>query len=180
MLVRRDLPWPRTMRVRVRVADARAALASAPSDRFDLVVGDVFAGALVPAHLTSAECATEVSRVLAPGGRYALNIADGPPLAFARTQVATIRSVFRHVCLLADAPVLHGRRFGNLVLVAGHRPLPLAELSRRAAGDPFPARLLHGDALDTFTGGAHPVSDATATPSGTPPPRTFPVGFRTR
>lgn len=178
-LIRRELPWPRTMRVRVRVTDAREALSHYPDGRFDLVVGDVFAGALVPAHLTSVECAEQVSRVLVGGGRYALNIADGPPLTFARAQAATIRTVFPHACLLADAPVLRGRRFGNLVLVASHRPLPVAELTRLAAGDPFPARLVHGADLAAFTGGARPVADATASPSSTPPPRTFPVGLRT-
>ena len=71
-----------------------------------------------PRHLTSAEFAADVHRVLRPGGVYAANVADGPPLRFARGQVATLRSVFRHVCLLAEPGTLRGRRFGNLVAVA--------------------------------------------------------------
>ena len=63
------------------------------------------------------------------------------PLAFARGQAATVRAVFPHVALIAEAAVLRGRRFGNLVLAASRESLPLAELVRRTAGDPFPARV---------------------------------------
>ena len=66
------------------------------------VITDVFSGARTPAHLTSTEFAAEAHRALRPGGLYAANVADGPPLRFARAQVATLRSVFRHVCLLAE------------------------------------------------------------------------------
>ncbi|MGC1210232.1 MAG: fused MFS/spermidine synthase, partial [Micromonospora sp.] len=92
-LVRRALPWPTDPRLRVRVADARATLTASRDDSYDVVVADVFAGARTPAHLTSVEYATEVARVLRPGGFYLANIADGPPLRHARAQVATVRSV---------------------------------------------------------------------------------------
>ena len=163
----------RAGRVRVRVGDARAVLASVPAGSFDLVVADVFAGARTPAHLTSAEFTTAVDRALAPAGRYAVNVGDGPPLAHGRARAATLRAVFPHVCLIADAAVLRGRRFGNLVLAAGHGELPVAALARRAAGDPFPGRLVHGDALDRFTAGAKPITDAQAQPSLAPPPGLF-------
>ena len=165
----------RAGRVRVRVGDARAVLASIPAGSFDLVVADVFAGARTPAHLTSAEFTTAVDRALAPAGRYAVNVGDGPPLAHGRARAATLRAVFPHVCLIADAAVLRGRRFGNLVLAAGHGELPVAALARRAAGDPFPGRLVHGDALDRFTAGAKPITDAQAQPSLAPPPGVFAV-----
>ena len=48
--------------------------------------------------------------------------------------------------------MLRGKRFGNAVLVAGDRPLPVAELTRRAASDPHPGRVEHGKALSDFTG----------------------------
>ena len=79
------------------------------------------------------------------------NVADGPPLRYARAQVATIRSVLPQACLVADAAVLRGRRFGNLVVLAGRTPPPVAELTRRAAGDWFPGRVEVD--LDRFTGG---------------------------
>ena len=165
----------RAGRVRVRVGDARAVLARVPAGSFDLVVAEVFAGARTPAHLTSAEFTTAVDRALAPAGRYAVNVGDGPPLAHGRARAATLRAVFPHVCLIADAAVLRGRRFGNLVLAAGHGELPVAALARRAAGDPFPGRLVHGDALDRFTAGAKPITDAQAQPSLAPPPGVFAV-----
>ena len=68
-------------------------------------------------------------------------MADGPPLRFARGQVATLRSLFRHVCLLAEPGTLRGRRFGNLVAVASDAELPIAELRPplRARPDARPA-----------------------------------------
>ena len=174
-LVRRELPVPRT--VRVRVGDARARLVRTPPASVDMVVLDVFAGARTPAHLTSVEFVRAAAAALAPGGLYAANIGDGAPLAFAKTQVSTVLAVFAQACLVASPAVLAGRRFGNLVLVAGDHELPVAELAAAAARDPFPARVRHGAALARFTGGAAPVTDATAGPSPAPPRGFFGVAF---
>jgi spermidine synthase len=172
-LVRAHLPLPRNARIRVRADDARAALAQLRAGSADVVVSDVFAGARTPAHLTTVEFAAAVHRVLRPGGTYTANVADGPPLAFARAQVATLRSVFAEVCLLAEPGTLRGRRFGNLVAVASDSPLPVAALTRRCAGDPMPARVVDGAALVRFAGSARPVPDAEAQPSPEPPPGVF-------
>jgi spermidine synthase len=172
-LVRASLPLPRNARVRVRAADARAALASMHAASADVVVSDAFAGARTPAHLTTVEYAREVHRVLRPGGVLAANVADGPPLAFARAQVATLRSVFAEVCVLAEPGTLRGRRFGNLVAVASDAPLPIAALIRRCAADPMPSRVVEGEDLDRFTGDARPIPDAEAQPSPEPPPEVF-------
>ena len=174
-LVRRVLPWPADPRLRVRVSDARATLTASRDAAFDLVVADVFAGARTPAHLTSVEYAAEVARVLRPGGCYLANIADGPPLRHARAQVATVRAVLPLACLVGDAAVLRGRRYGNLVLVASRVEPPVPELTRRAAGDWFPGRVLAGAELDRFAGGAPVVRDADATDSTPPPPGIFSV-----
>ncbi|MEO3821798.1 fused MFS/spermidine synthase [Plantactinospora sp. B24E8] len=174
-LVRRELPWPADPRLRVRVGDARAVLASAPDAAYDLIVADVFAGARTPAHLTSVEFAAEAARVLRPDGSYLVNIADGSPLRHARAQVATVRTVLPEVCVIADSAVLRGRRYGNLVLVAARTALPVADLTRRAAGDWFPGRVLHGAELERFTAGARAVGDSGAQPSMPPPPGTFHV-----
>ncbi|WP_229404211.1 spermidine synthase [Micromonospora sp. NBRC 110038] len=174
-LVRRELPWPADPRLRVRVADARATLGSTRDASYDVVVADVFAGARTPAHLTSVEYAAEVARVLTPGGWYLANVADGPPLRHARAQVATVRAVLPRACVVSDAAVLRGRRYGNLVLVAGRVDPPVPELTRRAAGDWFPGRVLAGDELDRFAGGAAVVRDADATDSTPPPPGIFSV-----
>ncbi|MEO3776900.1 fused MFS/spermidine synthase [Micromonospora sp. B11E3] len=174
-LVRRELPWPADPRLRVRVGDARAALTASRDATYDVVVADVFAGARTPAHLTSVEYAAEVARVLRAGGWYLANVADGPPLRHARAQVATVRAVLPRACLVSDAAVLRGRRYGNLVLVAGRTEPPVPELTRRVAGDWFPGRVLAGDELDRFAGGARVVRDADATDSTPPPPGLFSV-----
>ncbi|GAA0373418.1 fused MFS/spermidine synthase [Micromonospora gifhornensis] len=174
-LVRRALPWRADARLKVRVDDARAALTSTRDGSYDVVVADVFAGARTPARLTSVQYAAEVARVLRPGGWYLANLADGPPLRYARGQVATVRTVLPRGCLVADAAVLRGRRYGNLVLVAGRQEPPVAELTRRAAGDWFPGRVLAGADLDHFVGGAPVVYDEQATDSTPPPSGIFSV-----
>src|SRR6516165_8248070 len=164
---------PGTGEIAVLVADARAALERLPDGSFDLLVVDVFAGARTPAHLTSVEFTVAGARVLAPSGIYAVNVGDGPPLAHARGRVAAVRSVFAHVCVLAEPPVLRGRRFGNLVVVASDRELPVSGLLRRIAADPFPARLVAGAALDQWVAGCAPIVDAHAEPSPAMPPEVF-------
>ncbi|HEX2772201.1 MAG TPA: fused MFS/spermidine synthase [Micromonosporaceae bacterium] len=172
-LVREHLPLPRGARVRVRADDARVGLAALRDHSADVVLTDVFSGARTPAHLTSTEFAAEARRVLRPGGVYAANVADGPPLRFARAQVATLRSVFRHVCLLAEPGTLRGRRFGNLVAVASDAALPIDGFVRRCAADPMPARVVHGDDLSRFAGTSLPVRDADAVDSPEPPEGVF-------
>jgi len=167
------LRLPLGARVRVRVGDARAELERLAAGSFDVVIADVFAGGRTPAHLTSAEFWAATRRAVRETGVVAANVADGAPLAHARAQVATVQAVFPHACLIADAPVLRGRRFGNLVLAASPGPLPVDALTRRAAGDPMPGRVLHGRDLARFTAGARPVTDATATPSPAAPPGAF-------
>ena len=175
-LVRQRLPLDRHRgpgRIRVRIGDARDVLTQLPPGSFDVVVADAFAGAQTPAHLTSAEFTAAVARALAPSGLYAANIGDGPPLAHARGRVAAVRAVFLNVCVIAEAAVLRGRRFGNLVVAGSDHELPIAGLIRRAAADPFPARLVEGDALTQFIAGSAPITDARAEPSPAPPPGAF-------
>uniref|UniRef100_A0AAU2V8Q4 Fused MFS/spermidine synthase n=1 Tax=Streptomyces sp. NBC_00003 TaxID=2903608 RepID=A0AAU2V8Q4_9ACTN len=172
-LVRRELPLDPGARIRVRGGDARAGLGKLPDGWADLVIADVFSGARTPAHLTSTEFLTDVRRVLKPGGTYAANLADGPPLAHLRGQIATAAGAFPELALAADPTVLRGKRFGNAVLVCSAVPLPVAELTRRIAGDPHPGRVQHGRELADFTGGALAVSDASAKPSPAPPASAF-------
>ncbi|GAA1026989.1 fused MFS/spermidine synthase [Virgisporangium ochraceum] len=171
-LVRRVLPLPRGAHVRVRAADARAAVEATGDARFDLVVADVYSAARVPASLGTVEAAAHIARVLRPHGWYATNLADGRDLAYTRGQVATLKRVFADLCLIAEPGVLKGRYFGNLVAVAGPE-LPVADLATNAAADQFPCRLLHGADLDNFVAGARPVTDADARESPAPPASLF-------
>ncbi|MFD5084265.1 spermidine synthase [Kitasatospora sp. NPDC058201] len=176
-LVAEHLPWHGPgADITAVVGDARAALAEAAPGSLDLVVADVFHGSRTPAHLTSVEFLRLASAALRPGGCYAANLADGPPLAFARAQAATVRAVFPEACLIAEPPVLRGRRYGNILLVGSTGPLPVADLVRRLAGDIFPARLTDGADLAAFVARTEPVTDATATDSPPPPEGAFSVG----
>lgn len=163
------LPWPSG--IEVMVGDARAALGSVASASVDVVVADVFRGSRTPAHLTSVEFVRLAAAVLRPGGCYAANLADGPPLTFAKAQAATVAAVFAHVCLVAEPAVLRGRRYGNVLLVGSDAPLPTGELTRLLAADPFPARL-----TETPEQAAEPVTDATAEDSPPPPNGAFSLG----
>ena len=164
-----------TGRVRVRVGDARTVLGQLPAGSFDLVIADLFTGARTPAHATTVEFAADAAAALSPAGIFAANMGDGPPLTHARARVATVRAVFPHACLIADPGVMRGRRFGNLVLAASRKELPLGALAGRAAGDPFPGRVLGGGELDRFAAGARPVVDAEAEASPAPPLDLFDV-----
>ncbi|MEV4612513.1 fused MFS/spermidine synthase [Kitasatospora sp. NPDC049258] len=168
------LPWPAG--IEVTVGDARAALADTPAAGADLLVADVFRGSRTPAHLTTVEFLELAAAALRPGGCYAANLADGPPLAFARAQAATLRQVFPHTCLIAEPSVLRGRRYGNVLLVGSGAELPVEELSRRLAADPFPARLADHAELAALVRGVRPVTDARAEDSPPPPEGAFSVG----
>ena len=158
----------------VVVGDARAVLRGTAGP-LDVVVLDVFAGARTPAHLTTREFVGEVARVLAPGGVLLANIADGAgpagPLVFARTQFAAAATAFGELAAVAVPQVWHGHRFGNIVLAASRAPLPVLDLARRIAGDPFPARVLGTAALEVLATTA--PTDRTAVPSPDPPPGSF-------
>jgi len=179
--VRRELPLPRNADLRVRAYDARRAVEQTPAGRFDLLVTDVYSGARVPGAFGTVEFLTEAARILHPDGVYAVNIADGAPLVYARAQVATLAAVFPELCLLAEPAILRGRRFGNLVLVAAKRigRLPIDDLATAVTRDPFPARVVHGVDLQRFVAGAKPVTDALAVESPLPPDNIFQPSGRT-
>ncbi|MDK1474520.1 fused MFS/spermidine synthase [Streptomyces sp. 549] len=172
-LVRRHLPVPPGSSIGCEAADAREALERRAPATADAVVADVFGGSRIPAHLTTVECVRAAGRALRPGGVHVANVADTAPFDFVRSQLANLFVVFPQVCLLAEPAVLRGRRFGNLVLAASADPLPVADLARRCAGDPFPARVVHGAALRRLAAGAAPVHDGAAAPSPVPPDGSF-------
>ncbi|MEO6826894.1 MAG: fused MFS/spermidine synthase [Microbacteriaceae bacterium] len=182
-LVRQNLPLPRGAQIRIRHGDAREMLGKFPPGlvgSVDLLVVDVFSGARTPAHVTSVEFFSAAVALLAPGGVVLVNVADGPGLAFARGEAATLSFVLPEVAALAEAQVLKGRRFGNVVLVGSNQALPLHWLPRLLAGGPHPAKALAGGELAAFIASAPVVTDATAIPSPPPARSIFQVGTRHR
>lgn len=168
--VERELPW-QPARIEVVIADARAAIADQPAGQTDLVIADVFAGEHVPAHVTSVEFLEAVRKTLSRNAWYAANLADGGGLEFARGQAANLLSVFPHGALIAEPAVLHGRRFGNIVLLGSDGELPFEDLQRQTLADPFPARLVADDELRALA--TEIVTDATAEQSPDRPPSVF-------
>ncbi|MFF1282570.1 spermidine synthase [Streptomyces sp. NPDC058299] len=175
-LVTEHLPLPRDSGVVLHADDARAWLEKAPDDHADVLVADVFGGSRVPAHLSTLAYARAAERVLRPGGVYLANLADAAPFGFLRAQLANLAAVFAELALIAEPAVLRGRRFGNAVVVASHRPLDVAAMTRRSAADAFPARVEHGASVREFIGSAGPVEDADAVPSPEPPAGAFGIG----
>lgn len=158
---------------RLRVGDARESLGKVRGATSDLIVSDVFAGSDLPRHCTTVEYVALVRTALKLGGTYIANIGDGPPFGFSRAQVATLLAAFAHVVVLAQPAVLRGRRFGNLVLAGSDRPFDVQELAHRSARAIGRVRVLSAGDVRDFTGGAKPVTDATADDSPSPPPDVF-------
>jgi hypothetical protein len=180
-LVREHLPLPRNASIRVRHGDAREVLGKLPAGlrgEVDLLVVDVFSGARTPAHVTSLEFYTEAAALLKDDGVVVVNVADGPGLAFARSQAATLVAATGHVAALAETQILKGRRFGNIVLVASRQPLPLEWMPRLLAGGPHPSKVVEGAELRNWIAGASIVTDATAVRSPPPAKNVFQVGNR--
>lgn len=159
--------------VEVVTGDARLTLAAVEDDTADLVIGDAFGGVSVPWHLTTAEFADDVHRVLRADGIYAINMIDYGPRDFARAFLATLEAEFAHVAAFAP-PERFGPRDepagGNYVLVASDRPIDVdAVLARNATpdeeaptGDDEAAIANAGrsaDAFDRFVGDAGVLTD---------------------
>lgn len=169
--VRTELPWDRHASIRVRYGDARDALRTLPeglAGTADVLVIDIFAGAQTPPHVTSVEFYREAAALLAPDGIALVNVADGPPLRYARAQAVTVGAAVGPVTLLAEASITKGRRFGNVVLAASRAGLPAEWAGPLFGAGPHPAAVLSGRELTAFCAGAPITTDATATGSPAP------------
>lgn len=109
--------------LQVSIGDARIGMLDVPSHSADVVVGDAFGNLAVPWHLTTAEWVEEVKRVLKPGGLYALNVIDEPPLDLQRAEAATLLDAFAHLRMVTFGVEEHPFG-GNAVLLASDRPIP--------------------------------------------------------
>jgi spermidine synthase len=134
-LAREHLGLRKLPGLKVRVADGRAWLARREDASVDALLVDAFVGARVPRHLATVQALADAARVVAPGGALAINVVDAPPMDDVRAIAAGLRETFATVAGLGAGPVLRGRRQGNVVLVAGHGPLPLERLRVRGAAD---------------------------------------------
>jgi hypothetical protein len=100
-----------------------------------------------------------VRRVLAPTGRYAANLIDNGPLAFARAEVATLAAVFDEVVVLAPPAVLARRDGGNLVAVASDATFDAAALQARLVEVGSDYEVLAGADVTAWVDGAEVLRD---------------------
>ncbi|CAN5547787.1 hypothetical protein BH23ACT3_BH23ACT3_05300 [soil metagenome] len=157
---RRELGLDPSERMTIRTGDARTGLLDVPAESADVVLGDAFGGLAVPWHLATQEFTAEIQRTLRPGGVYAINVIDFPPMDFLRAEVATVLSVFDHVAIVGTPDRLAGERGGNVVVLASDSALPIATLlDRFAARGSTDTVVSDPDDLDDFIGDAAVLTD---------------------
>ncbi|AGG66589.1 spermidine synthase [Corynebacterium callunae] len=164
-LAREWFDIPRAPRVKIRVDDARkVAETFTPASR-DLIIRDVFAGAVTPQNFTTVEFFEHCHRGLAAGGLYVANCGDHSDLRGAKAELAGMMEVFQHVAVIADPPMLKGRRYGNIILLGsdteffGSTSTEASAITRELLGGGVPAQYKDEDWVRKFASGAHPNHD---------------------
>ena len=109
--------------LQVSIGDARVSMLDVASHSADVVVGDAFGNLAVPWHLTTEEWTEEVKRVLKPGGLYALNVIDEPPLDLQRAEAATLLDAFDDLRMVTFGAEEHPLG-GNAVMLASDKAIP--------------------------------------------------------
>jgi hypothetical protein len=148
--------------LRLRIGDGRVELAGEPAGHYDLVIGDAFGGLAPPWHLTTEEAVQRIRRTITDDGVYAANIIDYRPQSFLRAELATLRTSFPQVALLADTDSLAGRGGGNHVLIASRAPLPVEAIRRGLRTHVPDWDVLDPAATAAFVGTFRPLTDARA------------------
>ncbi|MBO9534006.1 MAG: fused MFS/spermidine synthase [Solirubrobacteraceae bacterium] len=146
-LAERHLRLRRADRLTVLTGDAAVVTAKLDDHAFDLVLGDAFEGVATPAGLASEAFAGEVRRLLAPGGRYLMNVVDAPPWPHAAEQASILGERFADLLAFGGREVVRGKHAGNVLLLASDAPLPREPLARRLAGGAYPAELVPGERM---------------------------------
>jgi spermidine synthase len=142
--------------LQISVGDARVGMLDVATNSADVVVGDAFGKLAAPWHLATAEWTDQIRRVLAPGGLYALNVVDYPPLDLLKAETATLLDAFAHVELVTFAASDGRPEGGNAVLFASDRPLP-GSIGLRAGAKAYDRRF-----VEAFTAGTRVLSDDNA------------------
>ncbi len=160
---------PKAPLLRIRVGEARKVTEGLTPGTRDLIIRDVFSGALTPRALTTREFNDHASTVLAPGGLYVVNSGDAPDLKNAREDAATIADTFAHTMIIADPAMLKGRRYGNMIMAGSHEPFgDDPQLARKLLGGAVPAHIWNDDKVRAFAVGAQIRHDPRPTPSTAP------------
>jgi len=163
-LAREWFDLPKAPALRIRVGDARLVTESLADASFTVVVRDVFAGAVTPPSMTTVEFTAQVRRILKPGGLYLLNCGDAPDLNGSRAEVATVGAIFPELAVIADPPMLKGRRRGNVIVVGSDAPIESPALVRELLGGAVPAQFWNDGRTREFAAKVPPLRDAGHSP----------------
>lgn len=145
-LVRELFDIPSAPTVKICAGEARAVTFGFPPGRCDVIIRDVFAGSTTPRPLTTVEFFEAAHSALSAGGLYVANCGDHSSLRVAKAELAGLAQVFSHVAVIADPPMLKGRRYGNIILIASDTELPVegspefAALTKPLLAGAVPAR----------------------------------------
>ena len=167
-LIRDLAAIPSAPRVKIRAGEARAVTEGFPPNRFDVIIRDVFAGAETPEPLTTLEFFQHAHATLCPGGLYVANCGDHSDLQGAKAELAGMTEVFEHVAVIADPPMLKGRRYGNIILIGSDTELPTdgspaaATISKPLLSGAVPAHYRDEAWTRHFFSGASPRRDTPA------------------
>jgi spermidine synthase len=139
--------------LQVTVGDARISMLDEGAGSANVVVGDAFGNLAVPWHLATIEWTEEVKRVLRPGGLYALNVIDNPPLDLQRAEAATLLDVFANVRMVTFGVAEHPLG-GNAVLLASDKAIPDSATTENKF-----ATTLSSDEVESFAADAQVLRD---------------------
>jgi spermidine synthase len=146
------------------IDDAATILKRARRATRDLIVCDVYDGPETVRELFTLDLLDRARHTLKPDGLYVCNLSDAAPFALSRVVAAGLCEVFGDAVLLAEPPVLRGRRSGNIILAASHIEIPLGDLTRRASSGIVRARVIAGDEMVTFIEDSKPAHDVADLP----------------
>ena len=136
---------PRAPTVKIRVGEAGEVTRGFYPGSREVIIRDVFAGSRTPLDLTTPDFFRAARAALVPGGLYVANCGDYSSLIATRTELAGMAEAFAHIAVIADPPMLKGRRSGNVILIGSDRELPAegstaaAQLGRVLLGGAVPA-----------------------------------------
>jgi predicted O-methyltransferase YrrM len=114
------------------------------TNKFDLIVVEIFLKRTTPAHVTSSEFYTLLSDTLKPGGVVIVNVIDGETYQYASNQFATLKSVFGEVKAVIDEEEYEEKIFTNILMVTSKNK-DLALLSDYSTLEPRPAVIIQGE-----------------------------------
>lgn len=140
VLAREKFDIPKKPLVKIRVGDAREETDGFVESSRDVIIRDVFESATTPRSLTTLEFYQACLRSLSPNGLYVANCGSHADLKEMREELAGMAEVFEHLAVIADPPMLKGRRYGNVVLIGSAAVIEeTPELTKRLLGGAVPA-----------------------------------------